>query len=183
MAKKIDPAQIPLSGSETVIVIQNGKAVRASAQDVANKAPAAPAPAIPVKSVAGKTGDVTLSKSDVGLGNTDNTSDANKPVSNAQQAAIDASKIRIQRFTGTTNANGIATFTFSPAFNNVPDVDVIEDWTSGGQMITGKVVPGTITKTGCQAQIMLSVGTLLLNASPFNKAGAGVVATVKASGN
>lgn len=34
--------------------------------------------------------DLSLSKSDVGLGNVDNTSDANKPVSTAQQTAIDA---------------------------------------------------------------------------------------------
>jgi len=41
-----------------------------------------------VLSVAGKTGAVTLAKADVGLGNVDNTSDANKPVSTAQAAAI-----------------------------------------------------------------------------------------------
>lgn len=44
----------------------------------------------PVASVAGKTGAVTLVKADVGLANVDNTSDANKPVSTAQQAALDA---------------------------------------------------------------------------------------------
>ncbi len=43
-----------------------------------------------VTSVAGKTGAVTLAKGDVGLGNVDNTSDANKPVSSAQAAAINA---------------------------------------------------------------------------------------------
>jgi hypothetical protein len=43
----------------------------------------------PVTSVAGKTGAVTLTKSDVGLANVDNTSDANKPVSTATQAALD----------------------------------------------------------------------------------------------
>lgn len=43
----------------------------------------------PVTSVAGKTGAVTLTKSDVGLGNVDNTSDANKPVSTATQTALD----------------------------------------------------------------------------------------------
>ncbi len=43
----------------------------------------------PVKSVAGKTGEVVLTKNDAGLGNVDNTSDANKPVSNAVQAALD----------------------------------------------------------------------------------------------
>ena len=41
-----------------------------------------------VQSVAGKTGAVTLLKADVGLGSVDNTSDANKPVSTAQAAAI-----------------------------------------------------------------------------------------------
>lgn len=40
-----------------------------------------------VTSVAGKSGAVTLVKADVGLGNVDNTSDANKPVSTAQAAA------------------------------------------------------------------------------------------------
>lgn len=43
-----------------------------------------------VESVAGKTGAVTLDKNDVGLGNVDNTSDANKPVSTAVQQALDA---------------------------------------------------------------------------------------------
>lgn len=42
-----------------------------------------------VSSVNGQTGDVVLTKSDVGLSNTDNTSDANKPVSSATQAALD----------------------------------------------------------------------------------------------
>jgi hypothetical protein len=41
-----------------------------------------------VDSVAGKTGDVTLAKADVGLANVDNTSDANKPVSTATQTAL-----------------------------------------------------------------------------------------------
>lgn len=43
----------------------------------------------PVTSVASRTGDVTLTKSDVGLGNLDNTSDANKPISTATQTALD----------------------------------------------------------------------------------------------
>jgi hypothetical protein len=53
------------------------------------------------RKVAGKalTGDITLAKGDVGLGNVDNTSDANKPVSTAQAAAIalkiDASKFQV----------------------------------------------------------------------------------------
>jgi hypothetical protein len=43
---------------------------------------------VPVQSVAGKTGAVSLVKGDVGLGNVDNTSDANKPISTATQAAL-----------------------------------------------------------------------------------------------
>jgi hypothetical protein len=45
--------------------------------------------ASPVKSVAGKTGIITLSGSDVGLGNVDNTSDTNKPISLAVQSGLD----------------------------------------------------------------------------------------------
>lgn len=43
-----------------------------------------------VTSVAGRQGAVVLTKSDVGLANVDNTSDASKPVSTAQQTAINA---------------------------------------------------------------------------------------------
>lgn len=41
-----------------------------------------------VDSVAGKTGAVVLDKNDVGLGNVDNTSDADKPISNAVAVAL-----------------------------------------------------------------------------------------------
>lgn len=46
-------------------------------------------PTVPVTSVSGKTGAVTLVSADVGLGNVNNTSDANKPISTATQAALD----------------------------------------------------------------------------------------------
>ena len=42
-----------------------------------------------VSSVSGRTGAVVLTRSDVGLGNVDNTSDADKPVSVAVQTALD----------------------------------------------------------------------------------------------
>ena len=41
-----------------------------------------------VISVNGRTGEVVLTKTDVGLSNVDNTSDINKPISTAQQAAL-----------------------------------------------------------------------------------------------
>lgn len=139
-------------------------------------------PSVPVQSVNSKTGSVVLSKSDIGLGNADNTSDANKPVSTAQAAAIAAGKLRIVRASGATDANGIAKITFSPAFTTAPDVDVIEAW-NGEQMITGAVVAGSITTTGCNVQVMVSRGTLLLTTGPFQKAAAGVSITARAIGN
>lgn len=45
-------------------------------------------PAAPVQTVNGYTGSINLSKSDVGLGNVNNTPDANKPVSNPMKAAL-----------------------------------------------------------------------------------------------
>jgi len=59
-----------------------------------------------VDSVAGKTGVVTLTKTDVGLGNVDNTSDADKPVSTAQQAALNLkANIDSPNFTGSVKEN------------------------------------------------------------------------------
>lgn len=66
----------------------------------------------PVTSVAGKTGTVTLVKADVGLGNVDNTSDLNKPISTATQTALDLkANLSGATFTGdiSTGANKITT--------------------------------------------------------------------------
>ena len=46
------------------------------------------AAAAPVQSVGGQTGDVVIDSSVIGLGNVDNTSDADKPLSNADIAAL-----------------------------------------------------------------------------------------------
>ena len=63
-----------------------------------------------VSSVAGKDGDVTLVKADVSLGNVDNTSDANKPVSTTQQTALN----------GKANLAGGNTFTGNQNFGATP---------------------------------------------------------------
>lgn len=75
-----------------------------------------------VTSVAGKTGVVTLVKADVGLGNVDNTSDADKPISTATAAALaEKAPLASPTFTGTpkattatadTNTTQIATTAF-----------------------------------------------------------------------
>lgn len=72
-----------------------------------------------VSSVAGKTGVVTLTKSDVGLSNVDNTSDASKPVSTAQLTALNA-KAPLA----------------SPALTGVPTAPTAEVGTSTTQIAT-----------------------------------------------
>lgn len=60
-----------------------------------------------VSSVNGKTGAVSLVKADMGLSQVDNTSDANKPVSTAQQTALNgkqASAANLTAFSGLTGA-------------------------------------------------------------------------------
>ena len=60
----------------------------------------------PVQSVAGKTGSVTLDKSDVSLGNVDNTADADKPVSTATQTALNAKQATLVSGTNIKTING-----------------------------------------------------------------------------
>jgi hypothetical protein len=57
-----------------------------------------------VQSVNTRVGAVTLTSADVGLGNASNTSDANKPVSTAQQTALDLkAPLASPTFTGTVS--------------------------------------------------------------------------------
>jgi len=63
-------------------------------------------PAALVSSVAGKTGAVSLVKADVGLGNVDNTSDVNKPVSTATQTALNGKASNTVTVTGATSLTG-----------------------------------------------------------------------------
>lgn len=64
---------------------------KASAEDLDNVFAIATAAVPQTRTVAGKplSSDITLSKVDVGLASVDNTSDVNKPVSTAQQTALD----------------------------------------------------------------------------------------------
>ena len=54
-------------------------------------------PAAPVQTVNGKTGTISISATDLGLGNVQNTSDANKPVSTATQTELDK---KVDKVTG-----------------------------------------------------------------------------------
>lgn len=83
----------PMPTAADVGALPSSTAIPATAADVG----AVPA----TRTVAGHalTADVTLAKGDVGLGSVDNTSDADKPVSTAQQTALD----------GKVTADGITT--------------------------------------------------------------------------
>lgn len=83
---------------------------------------------IPVLSVSGRTGAITLSKSDVGLANVDNTSDANKPVSTAQQSALD-----------------LKAPLASPALTGMPTAPTAANATSSTQLATTEFVHSLIT--------------------------------------
>jgi hypothetical protein len=81
-----DFAALPVTGesSKIYVTLDNNKTYRWSGSVYIEISPSE------VNSVAGKTGVVTLNKTDVGLSNVDNTSDLNKPVSTATQNALDA---------------------------------------------------------------------------------------------
>lgn len=64
-----------------------------------------------VVSVNGQEGVVVLGKGDVGLGNVDNTSDANKPVSTAQEAADNLRMLKSANLSDVANS--------ATAFNNI----------------------------------------------------------------
>lgn len=66
-----------------------------------------------VDSVNGQTGDVVLTKSDVGLASVDNTSDAAKPISTATQTALNA------KVNGTTRITVGTTAPASPAVGDI----------------------------------------------------------------
>jgi len=82
-----------------------------------------------VSTVNGQTGIVVITKGDVGLGNVDNTSDANKPVSTAQQTAIDAKVSDAAYGAGWDGITGVA-----PSKNAV--YDKIQAITAAGSPLT-----------------------------------------------
>lgn len=73
-----------------------------------------------VTSVAGRVGNVALTSADVGLGQVNNTSDTNKPVSTLQQAAINlkADDSVVVKLAGAQTIAGVKTFSSAPV---VPD--------------------------------------------------------------
>jgi hypothetical protein len=93
-------------------------------------------PADAVTSVNGQVGIIVLGKGDVGLSNVDNTSDENKPVSAATQAALDNKRTIITAADRvyTTGTGGVQN---SWVFSYAPTIDTFALRTTGGQLRVG----------------------------------------------
>jgi hypothetical protein len=135
--------------------------------------------AAPVQSVAGRTGVVVLTKTDVALGNVDNTSDVNKPISTAAQAALDLkAPLASPVFTGdarsvtpatSDNDTSIATTAFVKAQGYVTGGPYLP--LTGGT-ITAADNPLRITATTGNARIFYEVTSVRLwSVGVLNSAG------------
>ena len=123
-----------------------------------------------IKTIEGQSllgsGNIDLTKSDVGLSNVDNTSDANKPISTATQTALDAKQNTITLTT--TGTSGSSTLVGSTL--NIPN------YTTD--------ISGLVPYTGATANVDL--GTHKLTASDLvvnHASGSGVAASITKGGN
>ena len=93
------------------------------------------------RAVAGKalTADVSLVKADVGLGNVDNTSDANKPVSTATLTALNAKQATLVSATNIKTINGasiLGSGDMSVALNTTVTLEHLPSTTAWAATIT-----------------------------------------------
>jgi hypothetical protein len=95
IANSITSAPVQSVNGETGVVVLDATDV--GAYPSTNPSNFINASQAPVQSVNGEIGVVVIDKNDVGLGNVDNTSDLNKPVSSATQSALD---LKVDKVTG-----------------------------------------------------------------------------------
>ena len=89
-----------------------------------------------------RTGNVNITKANIGLGNVDNTSDANKPISTAQQLAFDETNNAIEthtknadiHVTTTNKSNWNAAYNHSQAAHARTDATKVEDSSTNGNI-------------------------------------------------
>ena len=131
-----------LTSANITQVITNGVTTNAPSEDAVFDALAAKQATLVsgtnIKTIEGQTllgtGNIDLAKSDVGLGNVDNTSDANKPVSTATQTALNAKQDTLTLTT--TGSSGAATLV--GATLNIPQY-------SGGGSTAWGAITGTLS--------------------------------------
>jgi len=116
-------------------------------------------PAAAVQSVNGRTGIIFLTKSDLGLDNVDNTSDLNKPVSNAVSTVLSTKENNANKSINITtdaasdtkypSVKAVKTYTDSIA-GTIPAAQVNSDWnaTTGVAQILNKPVLTAVATSG-----------------------------------
>lgn len=113
-----------------------------------------------VDSVAGKTGIVTLTKSDVGLVNVDNTSDASKPVSTATQDALNLkANLASPAFTGNPTAPTQAAGNNSTRIATTAFVQTATGALNTGVSSVSGTAPITVGGTAVNPTIAISAAT------------------------
>jgi len=136
-------------------------------------------PNIPVSSVSGRTGNIVLAKSDVGLSNVDNTSDLSKPISTATQTALD----------GKLGAVPIGGFIESPKDKTYPIIQPTQSYVI--QSLRIKTLSGTCTVaiqiddvsvTGLGA-VAVTSSSQLISATALNAISSGNRVTLVISAN
>jgi hypothetical protein len=107
-----------------------------------------------VSSVNGKVGIVTLVKADIGLSNVDNTSDANKPISTTQQAALDLKAPKASpAFTGDLTVAG----TVSDSLGNIRSLPQ-----------NSQTAAYTLAATDCGKHVKITTGGITVPPNVFN---------------
>jgi hypothetical protein len=141
-------------------------------------------PAPPVQTVNGYTGSITLAKSDVGLGNAENTSDANKPVSSATQTALNlkANAADVTTLLATkANTASLATVATSGNFNDLTN----KPTTTAASTLSGTVAVangGTgLTSAGLNGQVLSSTGSGTLTWTTLAPLSVGTISSTSSS--
>lgn len=107
----------------------------------------------PVTSVNGKTGGVVIDKGDLMLGNVDNTSDANKPISTATASALADRELLANKRTSLTSPNNTTYPTTRAVQDAIDAIEPPEVTGSNGIQVSGGVVsPVYGTTAGTVAQ-------------------------------
>jgi len=122
----------------------------------------------PLKTIEGQSlegaGNIDLTKADVGLANVDNTSDVNKPVSTAQQTALDGKLAKASNLSDVSNRQA-AVNNLTNASSAANEQVLTKDTTTGNAIF--KPIPSlqALLPTG---SIVMSIATSLTGALKFD---------------